>query len=254
LSTPAVIPGLLLAGQDIINSALRLIGVLPSGESPSQAESQDALAIANQMFDSWQAESLMISAIQRYVFNPAALKQTYTVGPGGDVNIQRPARIPSIGVINLPGSSQPTEIPLDMFTYEQWRDIPVKNTAGALPERCWDDCAYPLRNLNFWPIPNVQINFALYLWTLITQFPDLITLFGFPPAYLRAIRYNLAVDLAAEFPGNPELMPLVIKIAGESKSIVKTMNWRPLIAACDPALVNPKMDLYNWLTDLPAGR
>jgi hypothetical protein len=176
------------------------------------------------------------------------------VGPGGDVNIARPARIPSIGVINQPGSTQPIELPLDMLTYEQWRDIPVKNTAGALPLRCWDDSAYPLRNLNFWPIPNVSISFALYLWVLISQFPDLVTLFGFPPAYLKAIRYNLAVDLAAEFPGDPELMPLVMKTAEQSKADVKTSNWRPLIAACDPALVNPKMDLYNWLTDQPAGR
>jgi hypothetical protein len=244
----------MVAGQDILNSSLRLIGALAAGETPSQAESQDGLSILNQMLDSWQSESLMVSALQRYVFTPGALQQTYAVGPGGDVNIARPARIPSIGVINQPGSTQPIELPLNMLTYEQWRDIPVKNTPGALPLECWDDNAYPLRNLNFWPIPNVSIAFALYLWDLITQFPDLVTLFGFPPAYLKAIRYNLAVDLAAEFPGNPEQMPLVMAIAAESKSMVKTSNWRPLIASCDPAVVNPKMDLYNWLTDQPAGR
>jgi len=254
LSTPAIIPGLTVAGQDLLNSALRLVGALESGEQPSAAESQDGLVIMNQMLDSWQAESMMIPVIQRYVYAPAALKQTYSVGPGGDVNIARPARISSVGVIAQPASSQPIELPLDMLSWEQWRDIPVKNTPGALPQWCYDDCASPLRNLNFWPIPNQTINFALYLWQLLQQFPDLVTLFTFPPAYLRAIRYNLAVELMPEFPGDPALMPLVMKTAEESKGNVRTMNWRPLVAACDPALVNPKSDLYNWLTDMPAGR
>lgn len=254
MSSTAIVPGLSWAAQDYINSGLRLIGSLASGESPTPAESNDALAIVNQMFDNWQAQSWMVFAIQSLTYTPGVLKQTYAVGPGGDVNILRPARIPRVSVVNQPGSSQPIELPLEMINDEQWQQIPVKNTPGALPLMCYDDCQFPLRNLNFWPIPNVSIAFVFYIWALLSQFPDLTTQFTFPPAYPRAIRYNLAVELIAEFPGNASLYPMVMKIAEESLGEIKTMNYRPLIAACDPALVNPKLDLYNWLTDQPAGR
>jgi hypothetical protein len=248
-------PGLLVFGADIINAALRSIGAIVPGEQATAAEMQDALITLNQMLDSWQAQRLFVYAIQRYVYTPTVLKQTYAVGAGGDINIPRPANIPMVGVINQPGSTEPIELALDMINEQQWRDIPVKNTSGALPLQCWDDCQFPQRNLNLWPIPSVSVNFALYIWQQIAQFTDTnITLYSFPPAYLRAIRYSLALELALEFPGDPQLIPGVAKLAEDAVTIIKSINRPSLKMACDPAVVNPKMDLYNWLTDMPAGR
>ena len=45
---------------DIINGALRLIGMLAEGETPSAETSADALFAMNQMIDSWNLEKLMI--------------------------------------------------------------------------------------------------------------------------------------------------------------------------------------------------
>ena len=41
---------------DIINGALRLLGMLAEGETPSANTSTDALAAMNQMLDSWNTE------------------------------------------------------------------------------------------------------------------------------------------------------------------------------------------------------
>jgi hypothetical protein len=251
----AAYPGLLVYAGDIIKAALRSIGAYEPGEQPTAAEMNDALYTLNQMMDAWQAQRLLVFSIQRYVYTPATLKQVYTVGPGGDISIPRPANISSIGVINQPGSSEPIELPLDMINEQEWRDIPVKNTAGALPLRVWDDCDFPLRNLSFWPIPNVSVSFALYIWQLLSQFADVAaTLYAFPPAYLAAIRYSLAIELAAEFPGDPEQLPIVTRLAEQYIDVIKMLNQPSMKMACDPALVNPKQDLYNWLTDQPAGR
>ena len=45
---------------DQINRALRLLGVLAEGETPSASESQDALMALNQMIDSWNTERLSV--------------------------------------------------------------------------------------------------------------------------------------------------------------------------------------------------
>ena len=53
---------------DQINAALRLIGSLAEGETPSAATSQDALVALNQMLDSWSTERLAVYATQDQVF------------------------------------------------------------------------------------------------------------------------------------------------------------------------------------------
>ena len=87
-------PGLQVYGGDIISAALRSIGAIVPGEKPKPAEMQDALITLNQMIDSWQAQRLMVYAIVRYIYAPTVLKQTYTVGPGGDIMFRQAKAVP----------------------------------------------------------------------------------------------------------------------------------------------------------------
>ena len=60
---------------DQINGALRLIGQLAEGETPSAATSADALTALNQMLDSWSAERLSVFSTQDQVFTGLRLPQ-----------------------------------------------------------------------------------------------------------------------------------------------------------------------------------
>ena len=51
------------AGEQI-NRALRLLGVLAEGETPSADMSNDALTALDQMIDSWNTERLSVFATQ----------------------------------------------------------------------------------------------------------------------------------------------------------------------------------------------
>jgi hypothetical protein len=239
-----------MTANDLISSALRLIGVLSSGESPSAAEANDGLTILNQMLDSWNTERLALFTVQRQVVAPATLKQAYTVGTGGDFNIPRPPRIDRVGVISLTNAAQPLELPVEMVTDVGWEAIPVKNVSSSLPLKVWNDLGFPLMTLSFWPIPSVQVNFALYTWTALTQFPDLVTDEEFPPGYLKALRYNLALDLAPEF--GREVPQVVAAQAIASKAAIKALNLVPLDLRCDEALIG-RGGRYNWLTDQTGG-
>ena len=53
---------------DLINGALRLLGVLAEGETPSAETSADALTAMNQMIDSWNTEKLSIFNTQDQMF------------------------------------------------------------------------------------------------------------------------------------------------------------------------------------------
>lgn len=248
---------------DIISSSLRLIGVLAAGETPQGAEAQDALLVFNDMVDSWQAQRLMVFTVPRLVFNLTSGQQVYTYGSANpqtianpDFNSPRPAAIERMGIINLNNPQQPLELPLQYLTTAQWQEIPVKNIESALPMYCWDDQQFPFRNLSFWPVPNVPLQVAIYPWMALAQPATLTTLINFPPGYAKCFRYNLAIDLAAEYPvAPPQVVATVLQVAQEAMRVVKAMNTPILDLRCDPAVVaGTEMGLYNWISDMPAGR
>jgi len=242
-----------MTGGDLLASALRLIGVLASGETPSGNESADGLVIAQQMVDSWQAERLVINQILMSEFPLTPGQQVYTCGMEGNFNIPRPARIERYSIVNLNNPAQPLELPLQILDFQEWQSlVPVKLINSTLPQYLYDDNAYPLRNLNYWCIPSVPVKTRIYGWQPISTFPDLVTDVQFPPAYIKAIRYNLAVDLAPEF--GRSVPPEVAAQAMLTKGILKSMNAPAPQMQADPAVVNPRGRVYNWLTDLPAGR
>jgi hypothetical protein len=77
------------AGEQI-NGALRLLGVLAEGETPSAETSQDALMALNQMIDSWNTERLSVFSTQDQVFNWPSGELFRTLGPTGNFVGDRP--------------------------------------------------------------------------------------------------------------------------------------------------------------------
>jgi len=243
-----------VTANDLIARALRLINVLASGEIPQANEAQDALNTLNNMLDSWSTQRMQIFTVTRTAvdvngqpFNLVAGKQAYTMGLGGDFNIVRPPYIQRVGIINQPASAQPLELPLEYLTAEEWGAIPVKNIQSALPLRVWDDRGFPFRTLSYWCVPNVQVQTVFYLWQALAAFPDLVTDVTFPPGYAKAIAFNLAVDLSPEY-GAP-VPPVVAQQALESLAAIQLLNPQDVTLRCDPAVITPSAEVFNWITD-----
>jgi hypothetical protein len=206
-----------------ITSAMRLIGVLASGEVPQLSEATDALMVLQQMIDSWNADRLAIYTTSASDYALVQGQQAYTLGPGGDFNTGRPAQIDSMSAILITNPDNPIEVPINMYTVDQWQSLPVKNVPGSFPIVCYDDGGFPLRTLSMWPIPVGQpVNLRIYAWQSLSVPATLQTNLAFPPGYAEAFRYNLAVRLAPEF--DADLSPVVQAIAVESLARVKTMN------------------------------
>lgn len=240
--------------NDLISSALRLIGALASGETAESADMADAFIVLNQMLDSYNAESLMMYTRNINTFPLVVGQQVYTLGTGGNFNIPRPAKLERISIVNLGNVNQPLELPMTLYTDRDWQMIPVKNIGSTLPQGVYDDGAFPLRNLSYWPIPSTNVNTILYSWSPLNAFPDLTTDVTLPPGYMEALRYNLAVRLIAEMPGefNPVMVQVTSQLATESLARVRAMNIGPIEAFCDDALIMSG-GRYNIFSDLPVG-
>jgi hypothetical protein len=75
---------------DQINGALRLLGVLAEGETPSAATADDALLALNQMIDSWNTERLTVFSTIDQVETWPPGERYRTFGPTGDIVGDRP--------------------------------------------------------------------------------------------------------------------------------------------------------------------
>jgi hypothetical protein len=233
---------------------MRLIGALASGEAPTAAEANDALLVLQQMIDSWNADRLMCFTITISEFPLVVGQQVYTLGTGGDFNIPRPARIERTSIVSLTNPAQPLELEIDYYTDLDWQDQPVKIINSSLPQAVYDDQNFPLRNLSFWPIPTQPVNTRLYCWTQLTTFDLNTTDVTFPPGYIEALRYNLAVQLMAEMPGdyNQATFGIVTAKATETMGRVRSINVPMVQSFCDPFLSN-QGGYYNYYSDEPAG-
>lgn len=233
---------------DVITSALRLVGVLAAGEQPDEPDANDCLQVFNDMIDAWNAERNAIFTTQTQDFPFVAGQQSYTMGPGGDFDTQRPARIDAMSAILLYNASNPVEVPMSLYTVDQWQnDVPVKQVNGNFPQLCYDDGGFPLRTLNMWPIPIDQPNVVrIYSWQALAA-QTLTSQVTFPPGYAQALRYNLAVLLGEEY--NHSASQIVVGIAIQSKARIKSMNAPDLLLQSDlipqPAGYNYKADLFG---------
>jgi hypothetical protein len=238
-----------MTGIELISSSLRLIGALASGETPPGAEGADSLVILNQMLDSWNSERLSVFTIARQEFSLTTSQQEYTMGSGGDFDVVRPARIERASIIQTANPSQPLELPLEILDTQGWQRVNVKNITSSLPRIVYINYTFPLITLSYWPIPDTARDTALYTWTALTAF-TLAADNLFPPGYLKAIRYNLAVDLAPEF-GRTTPVEVAVQ-ARESKGIIKAHNTpAPTMTLDVPG--GEDRGYYDFYSDQPVG-
>lgn len=225
------------SASDFIQRALVLLGVYEAGAAIDGADSDDALDTLNEWVDSLAAERLSIYRILRTVLTLTANTASYTIGSGGTINIVRPLWIQHAGLVVNTGVTPVTEVPIRVFTEEEYARQTPKALTSNLCEGIYYDYAWTagLATIRPWPIPNVgTTQLVLYTPLAVTTFPDLSTGYTFPPGYPRAIRANLAMELAADF--NVEPSDAVRRMATQGLATIKRANWRPSVVAVDSAM------------------
>jgi len=70
---------------DIISRALKDIGALEAGETPSPDAVQDAFDMLNDMLDQWSNEDMMVFYKNEIIFTLTPGQTQYTIGPGGEI-------------------------------------------------------------------------------------------------------------------------------------------------------------------------
>ena len=205
---------------EIINGALRLIGMLAEGESPSPETSQDALSAFNEMIESWNTERLSIFSTQDQVFTWPASTISRTLGPSGDFVGNRPIRFDDSTYFRDPVTG--VSYGIKFINQQQYDGIAVKTVTSTYPQVMWFNMTYPDVEMYVYPVPLRSLEFHFISVEELTRPATLATNMAFPPGYSRCFRFNLACELAAEAGVEPPAT--VQRIAMTSKRNLKRVN------------------------------
>jgi hypothetical protein len=205
---------------DQINRSLRLLGVLAEGETPSASVSQDALMALNQMIDSWNTERLAVFCTQDQIFTWPAGEYIRTLGPSGDFVGLRPVMLDDATYYRDPGTN--VSFGIKFINQQQYDGIAVKTVTSTYPQVIFVNMGFPDVTMSIYPRPTRDLEWHFVSVQELDRPANLTTVMYYPPGYLRAFTYNLAMEFAPEFGVEPS--PQVTRIAMTSKRDLKRIN------------------------------
>lgn len=237
--------------RDIITNALRDLGVL-GRRQPANADDLDlGFVTLNEWVTDLDTQRATIFVVKREVFSLVANTTSYTIGPGGTFNTVRPVRIESVGIVTDRSLSPSFERPIGRpLSDQEYQRITNKSLTAPHPSNIYYDHGFEgtgLGRIIPWPIPTSSLcDVVLYIPRAMQEFADLSTDYAFPPGYERAIRSNLALDLAPAFEREPQQW--LVERARASMASLKRANLRPRTLSLDPAVTMTGAP-YNIWTD-----
>ncbi len=232
---------------DLINLALKQVGVLGVGQTASAEDINDAFRMLNMLLAQWSVKRNVVHQISDLsVLSTGA--QSYTVGPGGNFNAPRPAKILSAYYrqLSVPGGlANAVDTPVDLLqSMSDYSRIATK-AISSLPSMAYYDPQYPLGILRMWPVPvagyELHILALMPLDKFVTPFDDI----NLPPEYEEALMYNLAGRLYPMYGMAPS--QVIVGLAAASLQTLRMANIQIGKLRMPGALVGG--DRYNVYTD-----
>lgn len=236
--------------NDLCQRALQLLGIYGVAQTMTAADADLALSSLDALLDSWSNESLTTFATLEQSFPLVPGQQSYTIGPGGNLNMTRPIRIlegPGTAYVqDTNGNNYSVEVvPRDKWNMYSNRSALI---TSDFPTILFYDNQFPLGIINVAPFPTIAYTMFFDSYLQLTDFSSLNASVSLPPGYVRALTYNLAVEIQPFF-ADVQLSPVVMAIAMESKGNIKRSNTRDVVAIYDNEIVSRANVSYNVYTD-----
>ena len=183
-----------------IELAMKDAGLLQHGDSVDSDYLAEHMGRLQDLINLWQTQGLKLWLQQDLPLTLVAGQATYTIGPGGDLNMAKPLRIIQATTVTTDGVSRP----LMMISRDEWTRLSDRVTQGALNSVFVDKQQTQL-NVNFWLTPDATAAtdtvhlIAQYQATAFTGLTDTI---NFPQEWFLALRWGLADDICTGQPAS----------------------------------------------------
>ena len=181
-----------LTRNEIIQSALRKLGVLAEGQTPSTQNYADGMMALNTVISQLRAVGMPLWARSEYTFTPTT--STYTIGTGMTLSTPFPVKL-----LQAFRTESGAKIPMEIVAREDFNILPTSSSGSPIKINYQPFVNYG--TISLWPTPASSNTSTITLvyqrpyqyFTTSTETAD------FPEEWYNAIIYHLAVRLAPEW-------------------------------------------------------
>jgi hypothetical protein len=191
--------------DQIITRALRIIGAIGQGETPSADAVTEASETLNDIVKSWAADGMQLWCVRDYTLTPVAGTITYTVGVGSTINAPAPAKIIQAFARD---ESTSRDTPILLISRHEYNMLGNKVQQGT-PSQIFYDVPGP--------IASTEMQGTVYLYVApdadfvshntirfvgvrqLQDFDAAADTLDFPTYWINAVKWGLAAELCFEY-------------------------------------------------------
>jgi len=221
--------------QAMAYAAYRNAGVIARpGTGQALEETAEFLLVANAMLNMWRGIGIMVPVQVRRLF-PLTGAASYTIGPGGDFNVERPSQINYAGWVDTSMSPNP-ETPLEILSLQAWAAYRNKAFTNTQPNALYFEKTFAADRAKIYlvPIP-AGGSLALYLPQIVSSLVEDPNGGGvfLPDIYQEAIEKGAAVTILGRESSRSRLTAdarqQLRQDAKEAKMRIMNMNHETLL-------------------------
>lgn len=181
----------------LIKGALRLLGVLAQGETPSTDQTTEAAEALNYLTKAWMADGMPLWGLKEYELTLTASTAKYRIGESQAVNTPKPVR-----VISAYRTTSSVDSPMQVITRDEYNKIGIKTTSGY-PYQVYYDPQRTYGDLYVYPVPDATVasdsTVTIVYQRPFEDFDGASDEPDFPQEWFDALKYGLATRLAPEY-------------------------------------------------------
>ena len=184
--------------DSIITGALRIIGAVAQGETPTATQISEAAEALNYMVKAWHADGMPLWAIKEYSIDLVASTASYRIGESQTVNTPKPLRI--IDAYYHDTTSN-IDIPMTLLTHKEYNRLGNKTTTGE-PIQFYYDVQRTYGDLYLFPVPDTTAasnTVRIVYQRPYEDFDQASDEPDFPQEWFDALKFGLADRLCPEY-------------------------------------------------------
>lgn len=183
---------------DVISAALRLCGIGLNGETATAQETNDTLEALEGLIKLWSVRGLKLWMRRNKDITMVAADKDYTLGPSGDVTMDRPSDVINGTLVDSNG----TVLQITGIGREEYRKL-SDPTSGGVPTQFHYDPQLTNGVLYLYPVPTaveaaeytLNINYTKPIDDADATTNDL----EFPQEWYLALKWNLVKEIMMEY-------------------------------------------------------